>query len=107
MKNNYFDKNSAIEAVSKLNEEELLFLDRLIVERLKLISQAKSTVMMSNFHVGERVCFTACTGNLKRGVILKLNKKTASIKTDDGNLWNVAPALLKKIKKGTGQFLNE
>ena len=98
MKKEFLNKNSAIEAVNKLGEEELLFLNRLIVERLKLFSQAKSTWMMSNFNVGEKVCFTDPAGDLKTGIILRLNKKTVSIKTDDGHSWNVAPSLLRKIK---------
>jgi len=31
------DRVSAVEAIKRLNEEDLLFLNRLIVERLKLI----------------------------------------------------------------------
>ncbi len=31
-----------------------------------------------------------------QGVIIKLNKKTASIKLSDGHVWNVSPGLLEK-----------
>lgn len=32
------------------------------------------------------------------GMVLRLNKKTISIATDDGHQWNVAPGLLRLIK---------
>ncbi len=90
------DRAVAIEEIKKLGEEDLLFLDRVITERLNLMAQAKSTLLMADFHVGARVCFQGTGGVLKSGVIFRLNKKTASIRTDDGHLWNVSPSFLKK-----------
>ena len=37
------DRVSAVEAIKRLNEEDLLFLNRLIVERLKLIYEQISS----------------------------------------------------------------
>jgi hypothetical protein len=34
------DRQSAVEAIKKLDENDLIFLNRIVVERLKLISQA-------------------------------------------------------------------
>ena len=51
------DRVSAVEAITLLNEEDLLFLNRLIVERLKLISQARATSLMTRFTQGDRVGF--------------------------------------------------
>jgi hypothetical protein len=82
------------EAIRHLNEEELRYLNRLIVERLKLISQARSTVMLAHFSVGNRVSFLTGAGERKTGVIVRLNKKTASVATDDGQHWNVHPGFL-------------
>ena len=77
-----------------MSEDDLRFLNRLIVERLKLIGQARSTAMLSHFSVGDRVSFPSTTGERKAGVIVRLNKKTASIATDDGQQWNVHPGFL-------------
>lgn len=90
------DQNSAAEEIKRLNEDDLLFLNQLICERLKLISQAKSTFLMADFRIGERVCFQEDGNQLKHGIIQRLNKKTISIRTDDGHLWNVYPGFLKK-----------
>ena len=91
-----FDRNSAVEGIKKLGEDDLHFLHRVITERLKLMAQAKSTLLMADFHVGERIGFQGTDGKAKAGVITRLNKKTTLIRTDDGHLWNVHPCLLKR-----------
>jgi hypothetical protein len=88
------DRTKVAEAIRTLSEEDLRFLNRLIVERLKLINQARSTVMLAHFSVGDRVSFPTSAGYRKTGVIVRLNKKTASIATDDGQHWNVHPGFL-------------
>jgi len=89
------DQKAVVEAIRHLGEADLRYLNRLIVERLKLISQARSTAMLAQFSVGDRVSFRASSGEDKAGVILRLNKKTASIATDDGQRWNVHPGFLQ------------
>jgi hypothetical protein len=92
------DRVSAIEAIKRLNEEDLLFLNRLIVERLKLISQARATMLMTSFTKGDRLGFQLPDGRMLKGTVLRLNKKTVSVATDDGQQWNVAPGLLQLIQ---------
>ncbi|MBN2382225.1 hypothetical protein JXQ70_05025 [bacterium] len=91
------DRVSAVEAIKRLNEDDLLFLNRLIVERLKLISQARSTSQMARFTKGDRVSFLLRDGRVIEGIVLRLNKKTVSVATDDGFQWNVAPAMLRLV----------
>ncbi|MEK6608147.1 MAG: hypothetical protein AABZ30_10835 [Myxococcota bacterium] len=90
------NREDVAEAIRRLGEDDLRYLNRLIVERLKLISQAHSTTLLARFGVGDRVGFLAPSGERKVGVILKLNKKTASIRTDDGHHWNVHPGFLAR-----------
>jgi len=92
------DRLSAIEAIKRLDEDDLLFLNRLIVERLHLISQARSTALMTSFTVGDRVGFQAPDGRELQGMVIRLNKKTISILTDDSHRWNVAPGLLRLVR---------
>jgi hypothetical protein len=92
------DRHSAVEAIKRLGEDDLLFLNRLIIERLKLISQARSTTLMASFTVGDRVGFQAPDGRAIEGIVQRLNKKTVSVATDDGHQWNVAPGLLRLVK---------
>lgn len=86
------------EFIKDLDETELRYLNRLIVERLKLISQAKSTREMAKFNVGERVEFENREGSTIAGRVIKLNKKTVSILTRDNHRWNVAPMFLRSTE---------
>ena len=92
------DRAGAAEAIRRMNEDDLRFLNRLVVERLKLIAQARSTAMLAHFSVGDRVSFQSSSGELKTGVIVRLNKKTASIATDEGQQWNVHPGFLRSAR---------
>jgi hypothetical protein len=47
--------------------------------------------------VGDRVSFMTSTGQRKVGIIVRLNKKTASIDTDDGQQWKVHPGYLSAV----------
>ena len=86
------------EFIKDLSEEELVYLNRLIVERLKLISQAKSTFEMAKFNLGELVQFEDNDRKTISGRVIKLNKKTVSILTDDRQRWNVAPIFLRSVE---------
>jgi hypothetical protein len=97
------DRSSAVEAIKRMNEDDLIFLNRLIVERLNLISQAKSTSLMARFTQGDRVGFQAPDGQMLDGIVLRLNKKTVSVATDDGHQWNVAPGLLRLVRSAGKQ----
>lgn len=94
------DRVSAVEAIKRLGEDDLLFLNQLIVERLKLISQARSTSQMAAFGIGDLVSFRSPNGHIIEGIVQRLNKKTVSVDTGDGHRWNVAPSLLRLIKVG-------
>lgn len=88
------DRTEAVESILRMNEDDLRFLNRVIVERLRLMHQARNAVMLARFSVGDRVSFQTSFGELKAGVIIRLNKKTASIVTDEGQRWNVHPGFL-------------
>jgi hypothetical protein len=63
------------------------------VERLKLITQEKSTRALSRFNLNEPVRFINHERKVKTGRIMKLNKKTASILASDGQYWKVSASL--------------
>jgi hypothetical protein len=90
-----------IEAFIKdLGEEELRSLNKLIVGRLKLIRQEKSTRSMSRFNLGELVRFSDNDGRMKIGRIVRLNTKTTSILTSDVQHWKGSPGLLQSAESG-------
>ena len=95
-KQTVLDRELFVQALRHMGEEDLLFLNRMVVERLNLLAQARSTVQLAQFAEGERVEFTTQDGTVKRAVVVRLNKKTASLRTDDAQTWKVSPALLRK-----------
>jgi hypothetical protein len=91
------DRSSAAVAIQQLDEDDLRFLNRLIVQRLNLLAQIKSSTLMARLNLGDRVRFTLQDGQSVTGRVMRLNKKTASVLTDDGVGWKVAPAHLERI----------
>lgn len=95
----WLDRDGALDAIRRMGEEDLLFLNAQIADRLKLIAQARSTVELARFGVGDRVGFPGKDGLPREGVITRLHKKTVSIITDEGHRWNVSPGLLKALSR--------
>jgi hypothetical protein len=94
-----FDRTRIETFIKDLGEDELHYLNRLIIERLKLVYQEKSTKALSRFNLGETVRFPDHDGREKTGRIIRLNKKTATIITTDGQNWKVSPTLLRSVEE--------
>ena len=82
--------------IKDLTDQELFVLNNMIVDHLRLRSKASSLVFMSKFNVGDRVSWKERDGTIKRGFIIRLNQKTATIKTENDGLWKVPPIILDK-----------
>jgi hypothetical protein len=82
--------------LSKLTIEQLTLLNHRIVDRIKLLRNSRTMESMLNFTVGEKVCFDY-NGLVKTGTIIRLNRKTVSLVTEDNERWNVAPGMLDKV----------
>ena len=82
--------------LESLTEEELLELNHRIVERLNHLEQIRAHCAMLQFRPGDRVSFTARDGQLVCGVLVKYNKKTVSVFSDNGQKWNVSPGFLSR-----------
>lgn len=82
--------------IKTLNKTELLFLNRLVVERIKLLSQMETTSQMSDFSIGDTVEFKDHQNKIISGIIIKMNKKTISVLTRDSRQWNVHPSFLSR-----------
>jgi hypothetical protein len=83
--------------LDEFTEEELVHLNRLVVERLRLIQQVKAHRAMTQFRVGQRVQFTAPSGKLVIGTLTKYNRKSVGVVTDQGESWTVAPGFLQPV----------
>lgn len=83
--------------IKRLEFQDLIYLNRIIVGRIKVLQQVNSSKNMAKFHIGQRVSFSPDGGQIKQGRVIRLNKKTVSVITDDDENWKVGPGLLKSI----------
>jgi hypothetical protein len=80
--------------VAKLSDDELIELNRRIVERLQLLRSAKSLVQLAQFSVGMVVEFDTDDAGTVSGTIARLNQRTATVVAASGR-WRVSPGLLR------------
>lgn len=80
--------------ITKLSEDELLELNRRVVERLQFIRSAKSLTQLARFSVGMAVEFDTDDGRTISGTVARLNQKTATVVSATGR-WRVSPSLLR------------
>jgi hypothetical protein len=93
--------------LSKLDEAELVELNRQIVARLKYLQEARTHHQMLSFNVGDRVRFHPPGHHPKMGIIAKYNRKTVTVVTEDHHQWNVAPVFLSRVVEAdSGQHGN-
>jgi hypothetical protein len=83
--------------IDGLSFEELLALNRRVVARLKMLESMQAHVEMMRFNLGQRVSF-AHQGGRVLGTLVKYNRKTVTVLTDDGQRWNIPPHLLSPVK---------
>ena len=82
--------------INQLTESELVDLNRRIVERLRMLHQMHAHVRMLEFNIGERVTFQTDQRNSVQGTLVRYNKKSVTVVSDDGGRWTVSPGLLRK-----------
>jgi hypothetical protein len=85
--------------IDNLTEAELVDLNNRIVERLKFLSQMHAHAEMLEFKIGDRVVFRPTGRGEVVGMLTRYNRKTVTVITDDGQRWNVSPALIRKVAK--------
>jgi hypothetical protein len=84
--------------IDHLTEAELLDLNRRVVERLRFLHQMRAHATMLKFSIGDRVTFDTDDGRTVVGALMRYNKKTVSVLTDDGHRWNVSPRFLRPVE---------
>lgn len=84
--------------IKRLGKEDLLYINRLVIDRLTLLDQIKTSEKMTGFHCGERVSFSTSDGRKIIGKVAKLNKVTITVVTSDGHRWKVSPGFLRSLE---------
>jgi len=86
--------------IPKLSITQLQQLNRQVVERIKMINNMSTLEEVAKFKLGDKVSFDY-SGGIKTGTIIRLNKKSVSVTTDDDIKWNVSPNLISKVIDGS------
>ncbi|WP_432445014.1 hypothetical protein [Rhizobium leguminosarum] len=81
--------------IDTLDETELLALNERIVERLHLLHRQKTDQALQQIKIGSAVMFEAPDGRTITGIVIRRNRKTVTIHTDDERHWNVSPTLVR------------
>lgn len=84
--------------IDQFSIEELYILNERIVERIKFLEHAQAHVSMMAFNIGARVSFETAEGR-QIGRLVKRNRKTVNVDTDDGRHWRIPPHLLMEVKE--------
>lgn len=82
--------------INLMDLDELIKLNKYVVKRIRLISDTKVMEKVQDFELLENVYFFDEGGNRVDGTIIRLNKKTVTIKTESGMEWRVSPNFLKR-----------
>jgi hypothetical protein len=80
-----------------LTDAELVDLNHRIVERLRFLEQMRAHAQMLTYRIGDRVTFQPDGQPPVVGMLVRYNRKSVTVITDDGQRWNVAPTLLRKV----------
>ncbi|MGP4122986.1 MAG: hypothetical protein ACTXOO_06000 [Sodalis sp. (in: enterobacteria)] len=86
------------ELVDEMPEVALKTLHDRIVKRLNILQRQRTMQSMADFRPGDIVRFQTDEREIT-GVLIRLNKKSVSVHTENGNRWNVAPQLLTLVKR--------
>ena len=88
--------------LESINYDELVALNHKIVERLKFLDAVNAHKEMMQFAPGDQVSFEPPGRGKQFGTLVKYNKKTVTVITENGQKWNVSPHLLRKVKRTNG-----
>jgi predicted transcriptional regulator len=93
-KNNQNQEKRIEEFIKGLSIDELMTLNKMVVERIKVLNQIETSNAMRKYNIGEWVKFENNKRQIIEGRIIKINKKTISIITKENIQWNVHPSFL-------------
>lgn len=81
--------------IDKLAIEELLDLNTRIIRRIKHLQSLRTRAHLDRFEIGDRVSFQS-EGRPVEGVVIRVNQKTLSVKTQN-TYWRIHPRFLTKL----------
>ncbi len=83
--------------IGNLNLDELYALNDRVVERINHLEAIKARVDMMALNLGTRVTFDSKYGR-QFGTVVKFNRKTVVVISEEGRQWRISPNLLTPVK---------
>ena len=82
--------------LNSLNRSELIAVNKMIINRIKIMDDLQRLAQISRFYPGQKVSWKGYDGVIRFGRILRINRKTVSIheENDEGGIWKVSSSLL-------------
>ena len=84
--------------IEEMTLDQLLDLNEVICKRIDYLRAKQDHHVMMSLRVGNQVRFASKEGKTEFGVVIKINRKTVVILTEDQRQWKVPPGILTIIK---------
>lgn len=87
--------------IDTLSREELVELNDRVIERLKYLHTVHAQQAMMTLNIGSQVSFDSPRHGRVFGTVIKFNRKTVVVLTEDRVQWRIPPDILTPIKDAT------
>ena len=87
--------------IDTLSREELVELNDRVIERLKYLDTMHAQQAMMTLNIGSQVSFDSPRHGRVFGTVIKFNRKTVVVLTEDRVQWRIPPDILTPIKDAT------
>jgi hypothetical protein len=92
--------------IDTLTEAELIDLNNRVTARLRFLAAERAHSRMIEFRIGERAAFQPPDRPVVAGMLTRYNRKSVTVVTDDGQSWNVAPSVLRRVEPAAASDLS-
>jgi hypothetical protein len=83
--------------IENLSLSQLIQLHNKVAHRIWELQQAAYSGKLQEFQIGEKVRFQNEEGETLLGIIIRVNKKSLTVRTDRGNKWYLHPWAVTKV----------
>ncbi|MGC1507194.1 hypothetical protein [Ketobacter sp.] len=83
--------------IDDMTIEQLLELNEIICERIDYLRAKQDQNVLAQMHIGNQVSFNTDEGRIF-GVVIKKNRKTVVVLSEDKRRWKLPPGMLTIVK---------
>ena len=87
--------------IDDLSREELVVLNDRVIERLKYLDTVYAQRAMMTLNIGSQVSFNSSRQGRVFGTVIKFNRKTIVVLTEDRVQWRIPPDIVTPINDAT------